>query len=117
MLSTHQASSRHHVPSGVLDRRDIKQPEGTRGGHWDNRPGALALQGGDCRVGAGSAWSRAGFGAVRGFGGSAAPWGLTPGSNVILCDGHGAAAIASCPAMPFPTASAERRQRFGAEDT
>ena len=63
MLSTHQASSRHHIPSGDLDRRDIKQPEGIKGGHWDSRPASLALQAGGCRVRDGSAWSRGGFGA------------------------------------------------------
>ena len=43
MLSTHQASSRHRSPSGVLDKRNIKQPEGMRGGHWDGRRGAAGL--------------------------------------------------------------------------
>lgn len=63
MLGTHQASSRHHIPSGVLETRDVKQPEEIRGGHRDGRLGPLALQEGGCRVGTGSAWSRSGFGA------------------------------------------------------
>lgn len=70
----------------------------------------------------GAGWrSGASFGAVWGFGGGgggrAVLWGLTPGSSVMLCDARGVAAIASRPMAPFPTTSAERRQRCGAEDT